>query len=175
MKRRTYTQRRRAEQQEVTRMRIVQATVDLHRELGPASTTFSAVAERAGVQRHTVYRHFPDETSLFAACTRHFLSTHPPPDPSTWPDARQGLGELYAYYAANRQMIGSVLRDSEVKAVGTGFKSLQAAAAQALTPPDANPAERAFLRLATSFRGWQGLELRPEEAAELMTRILECL
>lgn len=174
MKRRAYNQRRRLELQAATRLRIVQATVDLHRELGPAATTISAVAERAGVQRHTVYRHFPDQEALFGACTRHFLASHPPPDPATWTDPRQGLGELYGYYEANQRMIASVLRDSEVMPVGRGFKSLQQAAIAALTSPGARADEQPLLQLATDFRAWRALDLTAQRSAELMARLLEC-
>ncbi len=76
--------RRRAERQDATRRRIVEATVELHRTVGPARTTISAVASKSGVQRHTVYRHFPDEASLLKACSGLFLARHPPPDPKSW-------------------------------------------------------------------------------------------
>ena len=69
--RRKYTKRRRAESEQETRRRITEAAVSLHGSVGPARTTISAIAERAGVQRATVYRHFPDEESLFAACSGH--------------------------------------------------------------------------------------------------------
>ncbi len=77
---RTYTLKRRAERQAQTRRRIVEATVDLHSTLGPARTTISDVAERAGVQRHTVYAHFPTERDLFYACSGLALERDPLPD-----------------------------------------------------------------------------------------------
>lgn len=174
MKTRTYRQTRRAEQQAVTRRRIVEATVDLHREIGPAATTVTAIAARAGVQRHTVYRHFPDEASVFAACTAHFLAANPPPDPATWGSACEGLRQLYGYYEANRQMIASVLRDSEVRPVGTGFLALKAAAASALAPAGATRTRRAIATVAADFRAWQTLDLPVPEAADLMARVLDC-
>ena len=76
--------------QEETRRRIVEAAAGLHENVGPRDTTISAIAEKAGVQRLTVYRHFPDETELFKACTAHWLALNPPPDPASWAD-RQGL------------------------------------------------------------------------------------
>ena len=79
-----YTLRRRAETMAATRQRITDAAVDLHGSVGPARTTISAVAERAGVQRHTVYRHFPTEDDLFAACSAHYFAAHPWPDPDAW-------------------------------------------------------------------------------------------
>src|SRR4051812_49437086 len=81
---RTYQKKRRAEQQAEPRQRIVEAMVELHREVGPARTTISAIAERAGVERLTVYRHFPDERSMFEACTTHYATEVPGPDPAAW-------------------------------------------------------------------------------------------
>src|ERR687890_591130 len=102
---RPYRMTRRAELEEQTRRRITESTVALHEELGPARTSISAVAQRAGVRRSTVYRHFPDEETLFAACSSHWRADNPPPDPSEWaaiedPAERTetALRELYAFY-----------------------------------------------------------------------------
>src|SRR4051794_10665805 len=110
---RGYTLKRRAEQQAETRLRIVEAAVELHGELGPALTTLSMVAERAGVQRHTLYAHFPDERSLFMACSGLALERNPLPDPSGWRTIadrntrlRTGLAAIYAWYERNRDLIG---------------------------------------------------------------------
>ncbi|HWC30319.1 MAG TPA: helix-turn-helix domain-containing protein [Dehalococcoidia bacterium] len=54
--------------------------MELHGTVGPARTTVAEIARKAGVQRLTVYTHFPDLTSLFAACTTHWFGEHPPPD-----------------------------------------------------------------------------------------------
>ena len=70
----------RARRKAETRERIVEATVALHTSIGPARTTISAVAERAGVERHTVYAHFPDDGSLLRACSAHWEARHPSPD-----------------------------------------------------------------------------------------------
>jgi AcrR family transcriptional regulator len=118
MKTRKYTLKRRAERQEATRNRIVEATVRLHEALGPRATTVSAIATEAGVQRLTVYRHFPDPESLFRACSSHFLAGHPPPEPGEWsaiaapgPRTRAALQALYGYYRATSRMWESVYRD----------------------------------------------------------------
>lgn len=115
---RPYRMKRRAELEEQTRRRITESTVALHEELGPARTSISAVAERAGVRRSTVYRHFPDEEALFAACSSHWLAANPPPDPSAWgaiadPAERTetALRELYAFYGQTEGMYTSLLRD----------------------------------------------------------------
>src|SRR5215210_6391266 len=81
---RKYEQKRHAEQQAETRQRIVEAMVALHAEVGPARTTISAIAERAGVERLTVYRHFADETAMFQACSAHFATEVAWPDPAGW-------------------------------------------------------------------------------------------
>ena len=109
---------RRRVQLEATRQRITKAAFELHGTVGPAHTSISAVAELAGVQRHTVYNHFPDLGSLFRACTEHGLAVTQIPTGEAWgaiedPAARlrYGLGELYAYYRANARVLGNILRD----------------------------------------------------------------
>jgi AcrR family transcriptional regulator len=118
MKTRRYRLRKRADAMEETRRRITAAAVELHGTVGPARTTISAVAERAGVQRQTVYRHFPTEDELYAACSRHFYEGDRWPDPERWraiadPAERLGaaLDDLYAYYERNEAMWTNVLRD----------------------------------------------------------------
>jgi AcrR family transcriptional regulator len=115
---RKYELKRRAQSQANTRRRIVEAAVDLHHSLGPARTTITAIAKRAGVQRLTVYRHFPDERSLFQACSGRWAAEHPIPDPAAWlsiPDPEErlriALGDLYAYYGKTEQMTSNVRRD----------------------------------------------------------------
>jgi AcrR family transcriptional regulator len=115
---RTYELKRRAERQEETRRRIVAAAIDLHSSLGPSRTTVQAIAERAGVTRPTVYAHFPDERSLFAACSGHVRATVPPPDTAPWraiadPQERLGaaLRELYRYYERLEPLLANIERD----------------------------------------------------------------
>jgi AcrR family transcriptional regulator len=120
---RSYRMTRRAELEEETRLRITESTVALHQELGPARTSISAVAERAGVRRSTVYRHFPDEAALFAACSSHWRAANPPPDLSAWAviadpglRAETALAELYAFYRRTEDMYTSLLRDEALHA-----------------------------------------------------------
>lgn len=115
---RKYELKQRAESVTETRQRIVEATVELHTSLGPARTTISAIAELAGVQRLTVYRHFPDERALFQACSGHWTAQNPKPDPSTWaatddPEERLRIAliEIYAFFRATDGMTGNILRD----------------------------------------------------------------
>ena len=84
MKKRKYRKSRRAEQEEQTRDKIVDAAMALHEEIGPRATSISAIAERAGVQRLTVYRHFKDDVTIFQACSSRWFELNPPPDPSLW-------------------------------------------------------------------------------------------
>lgn len=116
---RPYRKRQRAEQEQRTRERIAAATAALHGSVGPANTTVKAVAERAGVQRATVYRHFPTDEALFDACTAHFYSRHPLPDPDAWTAIerpadrlRRALEELYGWYGETEDMLSNVTRDA---------------------------------------------------------------
>jgi AcrR family transcriptional regulator len=120
VKRGKYNLKRRAERQEETRLRIARATVELHEILGPSKTTISAIAERAGVGRPTVYSHFPDELSLGRACSSLDLAENPPPDPGPWAEIsdpeqrlRVALAELYNYFRRTERMLANVLRDAE--------------------------------------------------------------
>lgn len=121
---RPYKLKRRADKQEETHGRIVRAAVELHQTTGPAQTTISAIAELAGVQRLTVYKHFPDERALFSACTAHYQVEHPAPDPTAWkqitdPEARlrTALTEVYQYFARTEPMMAHSMRDLPLKPV----------------------------------------------------------
>jgi AcrR family transcriptional regulator len=116
---RKYQQKRRAERQGETRQRIVEAMVALHREVGPARTTISAIAERAGVERLTVYRHFASETAMYEACSAHFTAEVGAPDPAAWAHVddpserlRAALLAFYAYYRRAEDMLVQVYRDA---------------------------------------------------------------
>jgi AcrR family transcriptional regulator len=182
---RTYRLKRRAEQQSDTRQRIVEAAVELHTTLGPARTSILAIAERAGVERPTVYRHFPTAEALFTACSSHHWAQHPPPDPEPWlridaPDARlrRALTELYAYYSDNESALWAILRDMEdqpelrrfseknVKHSGRMGEVLISA-----WPGRKSPKLRTALGHAIDFFAWRSLRrkgLSNEQATELM-------
>jgi AcrR family transcriptional regulator len=118
---RKYELKKRAEQVADTHRRITEAAIDLHGTVGPSRTTMSAVAERAGVERRTLYRHFPTESELFEACSTHYFDANPWPDLAGWraiadPSQRveRALDELYAYYERTEPMFSNVLRDAEL-------------------------------------------------------------
>ncbi len=118
---RKYELKKRAEEMAETHLRITEAAIELHGTVGPSRTTLSAVARRAGVERRTLYRHFPTEADLFAACSTHYFSANPWPDLETWraihdPHERleRALDELYAYYERTEPMYTNVLRDAEL-------------------------------------------------------------
>jgi AcrR family transcriptional regulator len=121
IQKRKYELRARAERQSETRARIAAATAELHEEVGPARTTVAEIARRAGVQRLTVYKNFPREYELFAACQRHFLSENPPPDLSAaFAIADPGerleavLRQLYRWYRRTEHTSANVRRDREI-------------------------------------------------------------
>ena len=118
---RKYELKKRAEQVAETHLRITEAAIELHGTVGPSRTTLSAVAERAGVERRTLYRHFPTERDLFAACSSHYFDANPWPDLGGWSAIRdpherldRALDELYAYYERTGPMFSNVLRDAEL-------------------------------------------------------------
>jgi AcrR family transcriptional regulator len=118
---RKYELKERARRQAQTRQRIVEAAVDLHTSLGPARTTISGIAKRAGVERHTVYAHFPDERALIRACSAHWELRHPLPDLGALAEIedparrlRAGLSGLYAWYESVEADVALFLRDASL-------------------------------------------------------------
>jgi AcrR family transcriptional regulator len=116
---RRYRQLRRAELEAQTRLRITEAAMKLHGTVGPARTTVTAVAEEAGVQRGTVYRHFPDEETLFGACSMHWAALNPTPTPDAWVEIedpgqrlRLALADFYHWYERAQPMLDNVFRDA---------------------------------------------------------------
>jgi AcrR family transcriptional regulator len=191
MSKRKYTLKRRAQQQEQTRARIVEAAMALHEELGPRDTTLSAIAERAGVQRLTVYRHFPDDGSLFEACTTRWIELNPPPDPSRWEAVqepaertRRTLAALYGYYRRTQRMWAAAYRDREevpaIQGPMRGFDDYLAGVRDELVSVwRPVPAIRRFLKASVGhslrFSTWQSLSgagMGDRAMAELVVRWL---
>jgi AcrR family transcriptional regulator len=189
---RPYRLKRRAETEQRTRLRITESAVELHGTLGPARTSISAVAQRAGVRRSTVYRHFPDEASLFSACTSHWMAAHPFPDVGGWvaiddPAVRlmAALGELYAHYRRTECMMSNILRDEAtmpiVKRMLGGYRDYLTAARDTLMSGKGvrGPARQRVLAAighALTFGTWRSLareqELTDSQAADLMCRLV---
>ena len=74
---RRYRLGRRAETTQETRLRLVEATFQLHAERGIADTSMTDIAERAGVSVGTVYHHFPSYADAIVACGA-YTSEHAP-------------------------------------------------------------------------------------------------
>lgn len=192
---RKYDMKRRAKRQEETRQRIVEATVELHQSVGMARTTISAVAEKAGVQRLTVYRHFPNERALFSACTGHWSAANPPPDPASWTQIaapeerlRSALAKVYAYYRHTEPMIANVVRDAEVHPLTREmaeplFQLFERMRYVLATGWGLEDEQRtlllAVLGHALDFQTWRSLTrqqaLSEEQAIEVMVGIVTCL
>jgi AcrR family transcriptional regulator len=184
---------RRAELEEQTRRRITESAVALHEEVGPAQTSISAIARGAGVRRSTVYRHFPDEESLFAACSSHWRAANPAPDPKEWAAiddpagrTRAALSALYAFYGRTETMYASLFRDEQLvpavqKRLGDfhGYLSRVQDGLVAGRGGRGRRAQlvRAALGHALAFATWRSLTreqgLRDEDAVELMCRLVE--
>jgi len=165
---RSYTLKRRADQQAQTRQRIVEAAVELHGTVGPARTSLSMVAERAGVQRNTLYAHFPDEMSLLMACSGLSFERSPPPDAGDWRawSAGQerlggGLLAIYDWYAGSAQLLACVLRDAEhyppVQEIAALRYGPVLGAWHAVLGEGLSPRQQALLHLALGFHSWRAL------------------
>jgi AcrR family transcriptional regulator len=184
---RTYTLKRRAKKQAETRRRIVEAAVKLHGSVGPAFTTFSMVAERAGVQRHTLYAHFPDERSLQLACSGLALERDPLPDAAPWhamkgsERLRAGLAAVYGWYERNAELAACVLRDAESHALTAEIVKVRMGPRmreyQQVLGAKLKAKQRAMLRLALSFFTWRTLVLdgglKSAAAADAMAGAIE--
>ncbi len=184
---RTYELKKRAERQDETRRRIVEATIELHQTIGPNATSMAEIAERANVGRVTVYRHFPDEPTLALACSGLYFARHPFPDPAAWETIsdpverlRTGLSDSYAYHGETEAMITRVLADARDNPVVEPYHAHWRHAADVLTRPwRARGRRKTLLRagigLALSFDTWRTLRreqgLSDEQALELMLRL----
>jgi AcrR family transcriptional regulator len=187
---RRYELKRRAVLQNETRQRIVDATIELHRTIGAAQTTISEIAKRAGVGRVTVYRHFPDEETLFFACSGHYFSQHPFPNVERWREVadpldrlRQGLRESYAWHRENAEMISMALGEARDLPMMTPYHAFWDRAAETLAAAWRQHGRRhsnlrAAITLALSFETHRTLtreqHLTDEQAIELMARLVEC-
>lgn len=186
---RTYTLRKRAEQQAETRRRIVEAAVELHSSIGLAFTTFSMVAKKAGVQRHTLYAHFPDELSLGMACSGHVHEQDPLPDAAAWSDIKDtgerlaaGLTAVYGWYARHPSLMACVMRDLEHHATTQEVMKRRVepviAAWREALGEKLSARQRAMLHLALDFYTWRSLVrasgLNQAAAVDTMIRAIEC-
>jgi len=189
---RPYRKKRRAELEAQTQRRITESAVELHGTLGPSRTSMSAIAEHAGVRRSTLYRHFPDEAAVFAACSAHWREANPAPDLGAWaaiedPDRRlrAALEELYAYYRRTEGMLVNLYRDAElmptVQRSFSRFADYVAGAQQTLMAGRplrgrARERVRAATGHAVAFSTWRSLArdqgLDDAAAAELMCRLV---
>jgi AcrR family transcriptional regulator len=189
---RPYRKKRRAELEEETRRRITESAVTLHGTVGPSRTSMSAVADRAGVRRSTLYRHFPDEAALFEACGAHWMQANPRPDLDSWaeianPDERlrTALDQIYAYWRRTAPMISNLIRDEQtsetVRRRFSGFHDYMDAARDVVMKgrPERGQARvrvRAAVGHALDFATWRSLVreqgLGNSQAVDLMSAMV---
>ena len=184
---RKYELKKRAAEMAETHRRITEAAIDLHATVGPSRTTLSAVAERAGVERRTLYRHFPTEADLFAACSMHYFAANPWPDLGGWRAIRdprhrleRALDALYAYYERTEPMYSNVLRDAElVDSARDAVAPLHAyleEAARVLAGSRRRKVVVGAVRHALAFSTWRSLSangIGREDAVRLMAALVE--
>jgi len=186
-KTRTYTLKKRAEQQVETRKRIVEAAIDLHSTVGPSATTLSMIAEKAGVQRHTLYAHFPDERSIFMACSGLTHERDPSPTADAWRQIadpterlRTALAAIYGWYGRNAQLLSNVMRDVERHPMVQEIQKERAPVFKAwreVLGETFSARQRAMLHVALGFHTWRALVreagLKQADAIDVMIRAVE--
>lgn len=192
---RKYQLKRRAQQQDETRQRIVEAAMDLHQTVGLTRTSITAVAQQAGVERLTVYRHFPDEQALFTACSSHYQALNPLPEPSDWmqivdPETRlrEALTEIYAYYQRTERMQTHLVHDlPDLPAVQRNMEPFFAYLSQVRdglaqgwgTQGRLHERLRAVLAHALDFRTWYAFVreqfLSEDEVVALLVQFVRCI
>jgi AcrR family transcriptional regulator len=189
---RKYELRKRAEEMARTHARITGAAIELHGTVGPSRTTLSAVAKRAGVERRTLYRHFPTEADLFAACSSEYFTANPWPALDQWRAIRdprdrleRALDELYGYYERTEPMLCNVLRDAELVDFARGAVApLEAYLDEAVEVLAAGRGARgrrkrllrSALRHAVAFSTWRSLSTggaSRSDVTNLMTALVE--
>jgi len=184
---RSYQLKRRAERQDQTRQKIIEAAIVLHQTKGLVATTVSDIAEHAKVGRVTVYRHFPDEAALVSACSGQYFQRHPLPDPEPWRSIqepterlRRGLRETYAYHRETDAMMTQVLADARDHPVMAPYHAHWNCAADILVAAwPVTGRRKVLLRaafvLAIGFDTWRtlihGQSLTDDQAIELMLRL----
>lgn len=181
MEKRPYRMQRRAERQAETRRRIVEAAVELHSTIGPARTSVSAIAERAGVQRHTLYAHFPDQNALFRACTLHWRAEHPFPEPpegaDPWQRLVRGLRAVFDWYESVEDEFALFVRDGHVFPAfwQERLDAMDALAANLAAPLGRSRRLRARVGHALEFETWRSLRrhgLSQNEAVDAMVDLV---
>lgn len=184
---RPYQLKARADAQQATRARIAAAAATLHEEVGVARTTVADIARRAGVQRLTVYNHFPDLQTLLPACSAHWLEEHPQPDlrPALALEdpaerLRAALTALYGWYRENaamqRRVHGERATVPELDAwLAQSADPALAELTAALSAGFARSGARALVAVALDFWTWQRLDregLDDAAAAALMAGVV---
>lgn len=185
---RTYRLKKRAESQAQTRQRIVEAAVELHSTIGPSATSLSMIAEKAGVQRHTLYAHFPDERSVFMACSAAAHERDPAPTADAWRSIADrserlaaGLAAIYEWYGRNEQLLGNIMRDLAHHPIVQEIQKLRAAPVvktwHEVLGAELSAPQQAMLHLALSFHTWKNLVresgLAPAAAVGSMVAAIE--
>ena len=190
---RSYRMKKRAEIRDQTRERILQATMQLHDEQGVAPTTFSEVAERAGVGVATVFRHFPKLGDLVRACGGHVWQEMRPPVPDAAPAVFAGLEtttermerlikEIDAFYERGALRLALASRDRELvpeldQFLGAVEAGVEAMVREALKEARLSPRALEVARALMSFPVWAALNrlgLPAAERARLRTDLLKC-
>lgn len=183
---RTYQMGKRAESATLTRQRIVEATMALHRDRGIAATTMKDIAERADVGIGTVYHHFPTYGDAIRACGARTAEVTRLPTAEIFDGVRSLaarlaalVGELFAYYDRHPTLPRARCDQDKfpvlAEFVGRRQRLIEALVAEALDRPTSSEQEVKTVIALTDFavhRSLRDAGFSTEQAAAQITDVL---
>jgi AcrR family transcriptional regulator len=188
---RSYRMGKRAESRELTRARILEATMHVHDQKGVAPATLAEIAARAGVSQATLSRHFPSYSVLIQACGGHVWQEMRPPQPDMAGAVFAGVDgqsnrlqrlveELDAFYARGAHRLDLAWRDRKLVPELDGFLTaveagIEALVAEALAPAAPTQVQMRLALALTAFRVWQSLQRQGFSGAERRAMLLQTL
>jgi len=186
---RSYSMKRRAEQQAGTRRLLVDAAVALHAEKGILNTKPAEIASRADVALTTYYKHFPSLGTLVTACTTRGLELIPPPNPATLlalaPNSAQRIAPmvrmLFEYYQAREPWVYVGRTEQhlipELRPVVDRQGALRDAFVDAALGPGTDPKIAGVIAALVDFWAWRTLRrergLSQEEVISTVTAAVQ--
>jgi len=160
---RRYDNSSRAARAEETRTRILDAV--LAECAGEGELSVADIAKRAEVSEATVYRHYPNREALFEAVQEHLDERlGRPRAPKNVQEFRAAVPPLHKFFRENEQLVRTVARRPELRALWEGAHERRAGGAnrslRELTshlPPAEATAARAMVLWTISAEAWLAL------------------
>lgn len=182
----TYRSPLRAEQKEATRQRILDAAGRLMEDAELEEFSFAAIANEAGVQERTVYRHFPSKSALIEGLCAWFQERVHYEFARTEHELLAKPKETFPGFAENERLVRALWsspqgREFRLSNVAERKEGIRAAIADAVRglPPRQAKWMAAVVHVLLSSATWQTMKdywgLSGEEAGKASAMALELL